>query len=106
MSVITLTALFLLLSLIPFNAGEIDCRTTSWWVLQPFPKSVLQGFLSKSKEHLTFNSSNPLAKYMKTDEHPVYFEFNKQNQCQQSSLPPVIANATEETVIEVKLQIP
>ncbi|CAF1421062.1 unnamed protein product [Adineta ricciae] len=106
MSIITLTALFLLLSLIPFNSGEIDCRTTSWWVLQPFPKSVLQGFLSKSKEHLTFNSSNPLAKYMKADEHPVYFEFNKQNQCQQSSLPPVIANATEQTFIEFKLQIP
>ncbi|UJR26579.1 hypothetical protein I4U23_007899 [Adineta vaga] len=103
---IMLTTIFLLLSFIPFNYGEINCRTTAWWVLQPFPKSVLQRFLSKSNENLTFNSSNPLAQFMKTDEHPVYFEFNQQNQCQQSSLPPVIANATEQTFVEFKLQIP
>ena len=43
---------------------------------------------------------------MKNDEHPVYFEFNQQNQCQQSSLPPWLANATEQTFVEFKLEIP
>ena len=43
---------------------------------------------------------------MSSDEHPVYFEFNQQNQCQQSSLPPWLANATQQTFVEFKLQIP
>jgi len=101
-----LTKIFLLLCLISINKGETDCRTTAWWVLLPFSKSILQPFLSKSKDELTFNSSNPLANFMKNDEHPVYFEFNKQNQCEQSSLPPFIANITEQTFVEFKLEIP
>ncbi|CAF3165861.1 unnamed protein product [Rotaria sp. Silwood2] len=43
---------------------------------------------------------------MKNNEHPVYFEFNQQNQCQQNSLPPWLANATEQTFVEFKLEIP
>jgi len=100
------TEIFLLLCLISIINSETNCRTTSWWVLQPFSKSILQSFLSNSKEELIFNSSNPLANFMKTDEHPVYFEFNQQNQCQQSSLPPFIANITQQTFVEFKLEIP
>ncbi len=98
--------IFFLLCFVPISHGQINCRTTSWWVLQPFSKSILQSFLSKSKENLTFNSSNPLANFMKNDEHPVYFEFNQQNQCEESGLPPVLANATEQTFVEFKLQLP
>ncbi|CAF4593698.1 unnamed protein product, partial [Rotaria magnacalcarata] len=36
----------------------------------------------------------------------VYFEFNQQNQCEQSSLPPWLANLTEQTFVEFKLEIP
>lgn len=97
---------FLLLYILHLSDGQIHCRTTAWWVLQPFAKTILQAFLSKSQETLAFNASNPLANFMKADEHPVYFEFNQQNKCQQSSLPPVIANATEQTFVEFKLQIP
>ncbi|CAF3985048.1 unnamed protein product [Rotaria sp. Silwood1] len=43
---------------------------------------------------------------MKNNEHPVYFEFNQQNHCQQSSLPPWLANITEQTFVEFKLEIP
>jgi hypothetical protein len=91
--------------LISTSNCDIDCRTTAWWVLQPFSKSILQSFFPKSEE-LIFNSSNPLASFMKNDEHPVYFEFNHQNQCEESSLPPFIANITEQTFVEFKLQIP
>jgi hypothetical protein len=105
-NLIMTTIIFLLLCLISISHGQTNCRTTSWWVLQPFPKSILQGFLSKSDEGLTFNTSNPLSSFMKNDEHPVYFEFNQQNQCQQSSLPPWLANATEQTFVEFKLEIP
>jgi hypothetical protein len=101
-----LVIILLLLNFISSGNGEIHCRTTAWWVLQPFSKSSLQSFLSKSEDALTFNTSNPLASFMKPDEHPVYFEFNQQNKCQQSSLPPLIANATEQTFVEFKLQIP
>ena len=101
-----LAIVFLLLTVISLSDAQIHCRTTAWWVLQPFSKSLLQSFLSKSKDTLTFNASNPLANFMRPDEHPVYFEFNQQNKCQQSSLPPVIANATEQTFVEFKLQIP
>ncbi len=97
--------IFLLLCLISTSNCDIDCRTTAWWVLQPFSKSILQPFFPKSEE-LIFNSSNPLASFMKNDEHPVYFEFNHQNQCEESSLPPFIANITEQTFVEFKLQIP
>jgi len=98
--------IFLLLCFISIVNSETNCRTTGWWVLQPFPKSILQQFLSKSKEELTFNSSHPLASFMKNDEHPVYFEFNQQNQCQEGSLPPFIADITEQTFAEFKLEIP
>jgi len=86
--------------------SDTNCRTTGWWILQPFSKSILQSFLSQSKEHLEFNSSNPLATYMQKDQHPVYLEFNQQNQCKDSSLPPFIANITEQTFVEFKLEIP
>lgn len=45
-------------------------------------------------------------KYMNPDQHPVYFEFNQQNQCEQNSLPPWLANLTEQTFVEFKLEIP
>ncbi len=99
------TKILVLLCLISTVYCDIDCRTTAWWVLQPFPKSMLQPFFPKSVE-LLFNTSNPLAKFMKSDEHPVYFEFNHQNQCKESALPPFIANITEQTFVEFKLQIP
>ena len=86
--------------------ADINCRTTAWWVLQPFSKSILESFLSTAKDKLSFNSSNPLARFMTADEHPVYFEFNQQNQCEESSLPPFLANITEQTFVEFKLQIP
>lgn len=98
--------IFFLLCLISNINGETKCRTTSWWVLQPISKSIVQQFLKGSKEELTFDSTNPLRKFMKDDEHPVYFEFNQQNSCQESSLPPWIANATEQTFVEFKLEIP
>lgn len=101
-----LTKIFLILCFISFTNCQTHCRTTSWWVLMPFPKTVLQPFLDQSKEGLSFNSSNPLAKLMKNDEHPVYLEFNKQNQCEQSSLPSWLAGLTEQTFIEFKLEIP
>jgi hypothetical protein len=92
--------------LISIANGETKCRTTAWWVLQPFSKSIVQQFLKGSKEELTFDTSNPLANFMRNDEHPVYFEFNQQNSCQEGSLPPVIANATAQTFVEFKLEIP
>jgi len=95
-----------LLCLISIVNGETKCRTTSWWVLQPFSKTIIQQFLKDSKEELTFDSSNPLAKFMRNDEHPVYFEFNQQNQCQESSLPSWLASVTEQTFVEFKLEIP
>jgi hypothetical protein len=101
-----LIKILFLLCLISISNGETKCRTTAWWVLQAFPKSNLQPFLQSSKEELTFNLSHPLAKYMTNDEYPVYFEFNQQNSCQESSLPPIIANATEQTFVEFKLEIP
>jgi hypothetical protein len=101
-----LTKIFLLFCLISIGNSETNCRTTGWWVLQPVSKSILQQFLSKSKEELLFNSSNPLANFMKNDEHPVYFEFNQQNHCEESSLPPFLANLTDQTFVEFKLEIP
>ena len=100
-----LTKIFLILCLISTVACDIDCRTTAWWVLQPFSKAILQSFLPES-EGLVFNSSNPLARFMRNDEHPVYLEFNYQNQCEESALPPFIANITEQTFVEFKLEIP
>lgn len=97
---------FLLFCLISIVNGDINCRTTGWWVLQPISKTILDKFLSQSKEHLAYNTSNPLANFMKNDEHPVYFEFNQQNHCEESSLPPYIANLTEQTFAEFKLEIP
>ncbi|CAF1388256.1 unnamed protein product [Rotaria sordida] len=101
-----LTKIFLLLCLISIGKSQTNCRTTAWWVLLPMSKTILQSFIHTSKEDLTFNSSNPLANFMKNDEHPVYLEFNQQNQCQQSSLPPWLANITEQTFVEFKLEIP
>ncbi|CAF3303597.1 unnamed protein product [Rotaria socialis] len=101
-----LTQILLAFSLISISYSQTNCRTTAWWVLMPFPKTMLQPFLDHSKEILSFNSSNPLASFMKNDEHPVYFEFNQQNQCEQSSLPPWLANLTEQTFVEFKLEIP
>lgn len=98
--------LVLLLCFVLISHADINCRTTAWWILQPFSKTILQTFLSTSKEPLLFNSSNPLAKFMNIDQHPVYFEFNQQNQCEESSLPPFLANITEQTFVEFKLQIP
>lgn len=98
--------ILLVFCLISVIYGDINCRTTSWWVLQAYPKSILQEFLSQSKDKLEFNTTNPLAKYIKSDEHPVYFEFNQQNQCEESGLPPYIANLTEQTFAEFKLEIP
>jgi len=97
---------FLLFCLISTSNSDINCRTTAWWVLQPFLKSDLQPFISQSGEDLTFNSSNPLANYMNSDEYPVYFEFNQQNRCEESSLPPFVANLTQQTFAEFKLEIP
>ena len=96
----------LLLCFVTLVNGQTNCRTTAWWVLQPFSKSILQSFINDSKEALVFNSSNPLANFMANDQHPVYFEFNQQNQCQESSLPSVVANATQQTFVEFKLEIP
>ncbi|CAF1234188.1 unnamed protein product [Adineta steineri] len=98
--------IFFLFCFIPISNCDITCRTTSWWVLQPFPKSLLQQFLDESKVTLTFNTSNPLARFMQDDEHPVYFEFNKQNDCEYTALPPILANITEQTFVEFKLEIP
>ena len=96
----------LLLCCVSISQADINCRTTAWWILQPFSKTILQSFLSTSKEQLLFNSSNPLARFMNADQHPVYLEFNQQNQCEESSLPPFLANITQQTFVEFKLQIP
>ena len=96
----------LLLSWISSIQAQTHCHTTSWWVLLPFERSVLQPFLSSIKDELTFNTSNPLSQYMNASQHPVYFEFNQQNQCEQSSLPAWLANLTEQTFVEFKLEIP
>ncbi|CAF1360043.1 unnamed protein product [Adineta steineri] len=98
--------IFFLFCFVSISNCDIACRTTSWWVLQPISKSILQSFLSQSKETLTFNTSNPLARFMQDDEHPVYFEFNKQNDCEYTALPPTLANITEQTFVEFKLEIP
>ncbi len=98
--------IFFLLCLISISNGETKCRTTAWWILQPFSKFILQPFLQSSKEELTFNLSHPLAKYMTNDEYPVYFKFNQQNSCEESLLSPIIASATEQTFVEFKLEVP
>ncbi|CAF1593753.1 unnamed protein product [Adineta steineri] len=98
--------IFFLFCFIPISNCDITCRTTSWWVLQPFPKSLLQQFLDESKVTLTFNSSNPLARFMQDDEHPVYFEFTTPTNCEYTALPPTLANITEQTFVEFKLEIP
>ena len=42
---------------------------------------------------------------MTNDQHPVYLEFNQQNQCEQNSLPPWMANETQQTFVEFKLEL-
>lgn len=97
---------FIVFSMIFFSNGETHCQTDSWWLLIPFSKTILKHFLSQSKQNLSFDVENPLSPFIEPDQHPVYLEFNRQYQCSQTGLPDWLANATEQTFVEFKLQIP
>jgi hypothetical protein len=98
-----------ILSCFTFTFGQKNtttCHTTSWWVLLPIKKVYLDNYLKASNIPLTYNTSQlPFSSEVKSDEHVVYLEFNKQNDCRTTSSS-FLSNIVSLTFIEFKVQIP
>jgi hypothetical protein len=66
----------------------------------------LDNYLKASNIPLTYNTSQlPFSSEVKSDEHVVYLEFNKQNDCRTTSSS-FLSNIVSLTFIEFKVQIP
>jgi hypothetical protein len=98
-----------ILNCIAFTFGQKNattCHTTSWWVLLPMKKVYLDNYLKATNIPLTYNTSQlPFSSELKSDEHVVYLEFNKQNDCKQISLS-FLSGIISLTFVEFKVQIP
>ena len=100
----------IILNCLPFVIGQKNsttCHTTSWWVLLPIKKVYLDSYLKASNIPLTYNTSQlPFSSELKPDEHVVYLEFNKQNNCTTTSSSSSLSSLISLTFVEFKVEIP
>ena len=99
----------IILNCFAFSFGQKNtttCHTTSWWVLLPIKKIYLDNYLKASNIPLTYNTSQlPFSSELKPDEHVVYLEFNRQNNCTTTSSS-LLSSIISLTFVEFKVEIP